>query len=436
MHPDEAHAQSADLKVAVSEITAARKSIRIEVPAEQVASEYDQACRKYMRSLKVPGFRQGKVPLHIVTQRFGREIEQEAVEHVIQHALEHAFSDSGLKPLRSPVLKEYAFKKGEPLAFTAEFEVRPKVAVQGSREIRVKIAEPAVTDRMVSDALDSLRERAARFLPVEGRGVNPGDFALIDIKGNAAAGEGDPFSRDNLLFEVGSGGPNPELTEHLRGMMPGERRLFEVAYPDDHPVRNLAGRRIAYDVLVREIKMKELPDLDDEFARDLGKFQTLDDLRGAVQTDLMERERRKTREEARGSVVEQLLAYHPDLAVPESMVEEELDRRIDDLARTMVLQGMDPRRASVDWNEIREKQRDPAVRAVRAMILLDAVAEQEKISVAPEALDHALSDEASRRRQTKEALRAKLAKDGRLERLEQQLLREKVLDFLLVASNT
>ncbi|HEY3175880.1 MAG TPA: trigger factor [Candidatus Polarisedimenticolia bacterium] len=436
MQPDESPRRAEDLKVTVSEITAARKSIRIEVPAGEVATEYDQACRKYMRNLKVPGFRQGKVPLHIVTQRFGREIEQEAVEHVIQHALDHAFKDSGLKPLRSPVLKEYVFKKGEPLAFTAEFEVRPKITVQGSRDIRVKIAEPAVTDAMVISALDTLRERAARFLPVEGRGVTPGDFALIDIKGHAAGGQAEPFSRENLLFEVGSGGPNPELTEHLRGMMPGERRQFEIAYPGDHPVRNLAGRRIAYDVLLREIKMKELPDLDDEFARDLGKYETLEDLRGAVRIDLMEGERRRAREEARGAVIEQLLAANPDVAVPDSMVEEELDRRIDDLARTMVLQGMDPRRASVDWNEIREKHREGAFRAVRAMILLDAVAEEKEISVAPEALDRALADEAERRHQTKEALRAKLANDGRLERLEQQLLREKVLDFLLVASDT
>jgi FKBP-type peptidyl-prolyl cis-trans isomerase (trigger factor) len=244
------------------------------------------------------------------------------------------------------------------------------------------------------------------------------------------------FSRENLLIETGPAGPHPELTEHVQQMNPGETREFEVAYPGDHPAHELAGRRVTYAVTLREIKRKELPALDDEFARDLGKFGTLEDLKRAVESDLAERERRRAREAARSQVIDQLVEANPDVPVPDVMVDEEVDRRVDELVRSMVLQGMDPRRAAVDWDEIRDKQRAPGARSVRAMILLDAIAEEEKISVAPEALDRALTDEAARRRQTVEALRAKLAKDGRLERLEQQLLREKVLDFLLVASNT
>ena len=436
MLSEEKHEHAHNLKVDITEINAAKKSIKIEVPSDEVGAEYEKACRKYTRNLKVPGFRQGKVPIHIITQRFGREIEQETVEHVIEHAVADVMRDAGLKPLRAPVLKDYSYNKGEPLVFTAEVEVRPKVQVKGRADVKVKVAEAAVTERMVAEALETLRERAARFEPVEGRALQPGDFAVIDLKARFAPGEGEDFTRENLLIEIGPEGPHPELTEHVAGMSQKDSRQFEVVYPGDHPASDLAGRRIGYDVTLGEIKRKVLPALDDEFARDLGKFGALDELKRAVESDLAERERRKANEAARGQVIDQLVQGNPDVPVPDVMVDEEVDRRVDELVRSMVMQGMDPRRAAVDWDEIRDKQREPAAKSVRAMILLDAIAEEEKISVAPDALDKALSEEAARRRQTLEALRAKLAKDGRLDRLEQQLLREKVLDFLLVASNT
>ena len=425
-----------DYKSEITDVSAARKSISVVVPADKVAAEYDSACRKYTKNLKVPGFRQGKVPPHIIRQRFGREIEQETIEHVIEHALEKVVSGANLRPLRPPVLKEYKHAHGEALTFTAEFEVKPHVSVQGARDIKVKLAEPAVTDRMVADALETMRERAARFDPIEGRGIQPGDFAVADIKGRFLDGGGADFSRENILIEIGSGGPNPELTDPMRGMTAGETREFTVSYPGEHPSPDLAGHQLGYTAAVREIKTKVLPELDDDFARDLGKFESFEELRHRVEADLMDRERRKAREAARQAAIEQLLSSNPDVPVPDVLVDEEVDRRIDDLARTMILQGMDPRRAPVDWDDIREKQREPSVKNVRAMILLDAVAEEQKISLEPEALDRALSEEAARRRQTPEALRAKLAKDGRLKGLEEQLLREKVLDFLLAASNT
>jgi trigger factor len=436
MAADDSVKEDAGLQVRLSDLSPARKSVQVEVPATQVAGEYEKALRRYTRSLKVPGFRQGKVPQHIIKQRFGREVEQETVEHVIEHALERIIRDEGLHPLRTPVLKEYQHLPGEPLTFTAELEVRPHVVAKGTRDIRVTVSEPAIPERMVNDTLDSLRERAARFDPVEGRGAQPGDHVLMDVSATFAAGEGENFHRENLLVELGPKGPHPELTDHLAGAQAGETREFSVAYPQDHGAEHFAGRTIGYKIAVREIKMKVVPPLDDEFARDLGSFASLEELRARVTEDLTQRERRRLREEARREAIDQLLAANPDVPAPDVMVDEEVDRRIDDLVRSMVMQGMDPRHARVDWDDIREKQREPAAQSVRAMLLLDAIAREEKISVEPERLNQALSDEAVRRKEPLEAFRAKLAKDGRLERLEEQLLREKILDFLLGAANT
>ncbi len=436
MSPDGQVKETSGIKVSVSDVTGAKKSMTVEVPAAQVAAEYDGQCRKYARNLKVPGFRQGKVPPHIIRQRYGRELEQEAVEHVIEHTLSQAITDQHLQPLRAPILKDYKYQKGEPLTFTAEFEVRPKVTPAGVDALKVNLDQPVVTDAMVSEALDTLRERAARYEPVEGRGVEPGDFVVMDVSGRFAPGEGDDFARENVMIETGSGGPHPELSDDIRGMNPGETREFGISYPADHQASELAGKRVTYTVTVREIKTKVLPEPDDEFARDLGKFATLEELKTRITEDLTERERRRVRDAARGEIVEQLLNANPDVPVPDVMVDEEVDRRVDDFVRSMIVQGMDPRRHQIDWDDIREKQREPASRSARAMILLDAIAEEKEITVEPEAVDRAIAHEAGARRQTPEAFRAKLTKDGRLESLRQQLLREKVLDFLVSASNT
>lgn len=430
--------KEAILEVEIKEISSARRSIDVMVPADQVAAEYDKACRKYARSLKVPGFRKGKVPPHIIRQRFGHEIEQETVEQAIDDALRRAIKENDLKPLRMPTLKTYSYEHGKPLTFTSEFDVRPKVVIKGVDTIKVTETRPAVTDKMISEALESLRERSARFDPVEGRGVAPGDHILMNVKGRTQGreDEGDTFSRDDLLIEIGSGGPHPELSDPLRDAMPDETREFDIQYPEDHPAPDFAGKKITYTVTVREIKTKVFPDLDDEFARDLGSFDTLEALKTKVSEDLMARERRRGREEARGKVVDELLEINSEVEVPASLMDEEVDRRVEDFARGLALQGMDPRTQAVDWDDIRQKQREPAMRAVRATILLDAIAEEKKISIEPDALDRAIAVEAKRRRESPESLRAQLTKDGRLEGLSRQLVRERVLDNILATANT
>lgn len=425
---------TAGLKVEVSDISPVKRSLAVEVPGDRLAEELQHTYRKYRKNLRVPGFREGKVPDHVIRQRFGREIEQEAVEHVISHALQDAITQAGLSPLRTPVLKDYTHTPGVSVTFVAELEVLPAVEARGYREIRVKTPDPAVTDRMMSEAMDALRDRAARFDPVEGRGVRPGDHVIADVKGQA--GEGETFAREKLLLEIGSGGPHPELTDPLREMLPGQSRSFSVAYPKDHPAPEMAGRTIGYEVSLHEIKEKNLPDMDDEFARDLGPFQSIQELRQRVSDDLLARERRRVREESRGAIIDQLLSANPGTPAPDVLVDEEIDRRIGELAASMRMQGMDPERAEIDWEALRERQKEAAERSVRATLLLDAIASQEKIVLEPAALDEAVAAEAARRKLAPEALRAKLAKDGRLERLGSQLLREKVLDFLLASANT
>ena len=423
------------MKISVTDLSPSRRSLSVEVPPAAIDAEYEKAYKSYASRVRIPGFRQGKVPRHIVVQRFGKEIEQDVVETLIRNCSISAIKEKGLAPLHSPVLKDYKFDKGTGLSFVAEFEVRPQVDVTGYRDIKVEPKKIEVTDADVTRAVEKLRENRARFEGVEGRGIEQGDFILADVKGVFDEGRGEPLSQPEAFFEVGSAGPHPELTDELRGMTAGQERQFGVSYPKDHPTGALAGNRVVFTVRVKEIKTKRLPDLNDEFAREVGAGSSLDELRGKVREELADAAAARERSETRRQVIEQLLAANPDVEAPEAMVDDQVEGYVEDMLRAMAAEGIDPETSGVDFGRVRAEQREPARRSVKAVLLLDAVADKESLEVTGEELNQALDREARSRRQSVEALRARWEKEGRLEALKRHLLREKVLDLILGTAN-
>ena len=423
------------MKVAVTDISPCRRSVAVELPPDVIRGEYEKAFREFARSVRLDGFRRGHVPKHVVEQRFGKEIEQEVVEHLIRDYSASALEESGLHPLHTPILKDYKFGRETGLSFVTEFEVRPKIEASGYKGLKVPRREVEVKEPDVLSALDEMRERAARFEGVEGRGLEAGDYILADVSGTVEGADEGSFSNDDVFFEIGSAGPHPELTDEIRGMKPGEERSFGVRYPQDHPTASFAGRRVVYKVKLKEIKKKSLPDLDDDFAKSVGSSETLDQFRERVREDLLRIGKLRERDEARRRALDQILDAHASVEVPDSLVDDQVEGEIEDAIRSMTAQGMDPRNAGVDWDEIRKEHREPARRFVRGILLLDAIGEQEKLDVAPAEVDSALEKEASRRKQSVDVLRARWEKEGRVDALKRQILREKVLDFLLAAAN-
>jgi trigger factor len=400
-----------------------------------IDAEYEKAVRTYSSRIHIPGFRQGKVPRQIVEQKFGKEIEQDVVETLIRECSMTAIKEKELRPLHSPVLKDYKFERGTGLSFVAEFEVTPRVDPTGYKEIKVERSDVVVSDGDVQKAVEDLRERRARFEAVEGRGVEQDDFILADIRGTFEEGQGDPLSHPDAFFQVGSAGPHPELTDELKGMSPADERTFGVNYPEDHPSEVLAGKRVVFTAKLKEIKSRHLPELDDEFAKEVGVASTLEELRGKVREELLATARSKESSHARRQAIDQILQANPEIEVPESMVDNQVEGAIEDMLRSMAAQGIDPQTSGVDLDRARKEQREPARRSVKAALLLDAIAEKEGIEVAPKDLDEALEKEARRRKQSAGALRAMWEKEGRLDALERHLMREKVLDLVLGASN-
>jgi len=419
----------------VTDLSACRRSVSVELEPAVIEQEYEKAFREFAKGIRLDGFRRGKVPKHVVEQRFGKEIEKEVVEHLIRDYSASALEESGLNPLHSPVLKDYKFGRTTGLSFITEFEVRPKIEVAGYRGLKVARREVEVKDSDVAAALEDLRERAARFEAIEGRGVAAGDYLLADVSGRVDGEGSEPFKNDDVFFETGSAGPHPELTDELRGMRPGEERSFGVKYPQDHPTASLAGNRIVYQVKLKEIKEKHLPALDDDFARTVGSTESLDRFREHVRDDLLKVATLRERDEARRHALDQILEANGAVEVPQTLVEDQIEGEIEQAVRSMVSQGIDPRNAAVDWDEIRKENAEPARRFVRGMLLLDAIADQEKLETTPEDLTAAFEREAVRRKQSAEVVRARLEKDGGVESLKRQILREKVLDFLLSPAN-
>ncbi|HZE88497.1 MAG TPA: trigger factor [Verrucomicrobiae bacterium] len=423
------------MKVSVTDLGPCRKSVAVELPPAVIRDEYEKAFRDFSRGVRLDGFRKGKVPKHVVEQRFGKEIEQEVVEHLIRDYSASALEESGLEPLHTPILKDYKFGRESGLSFVTEFEVRPKIVATGYRNLSVPRRTVEVKDADVAAALEDLRERAARYEGVEGRGVEAGDHILADVTGTIEGTDHEPFRNDDVFFEIGSAGPHPELTDEIRGMAPGGERTFGILYPQDHPNTGFAGKRVVYSIRLKEIKSKVLPELDDEFAKTVGSTDTLASFRERVRDDLQRIGNLRERDEARRRALDLVLEANASVEVPESLIDDQVEGEIEDTIRSMSSQGMDPRNAGVDWDEIRKEHREPARRFVRGILLLDAVGETEKLEVGDGEIDAALDREAARRKTSADALRARWEKEGRLDSLKRQILREKVLDFLLTPAN-
>jgi trigger factor len=343
-----------------------------------------------------------------------------------------AIKERGLQPLGDPVLGEVVFKSGEPFRFETSFEVAPEFTPRDYRGIEVRRPPTQVDDGDVERTLQELREAHTRFVTEDGRKAATGDVIVADVEGTPEGGES--FRRERAVIEVGGPGNPPAFNAGLEGAASGSELQFSVSYPQGHETEELAARTVAYRLQVHEVKRRVLPELDDEFAKDLGEFADLEALKQRIRGDLTERKRAEGQRALRQSVLDKVLLGNP-IPLPDGLVEQETLHRLEDIARAMVHQGVEPRTAEIDWSALRQKQEASARKAVHARLVLDAVARAESLDVEPGEVDARLASEARRMGETNTKLRARLEKQGGLEALKTQLVREKSLDFLVSVAN-
>ncbi|MFZ0686542.1 MAG: trigger factor [Terriglobales bacterium] len=433
--------------------SATKREIAVEIPVEDVNRQTDALIQKYQKVARIPGFRRGHVPASIIRQRFSEEIKTDMVEALIPRYFRQEAERLSLHPVSQPRVTDLHLHDGEPLRFRAAFEVLPEIKLEGYKELRAEKPEIAVSEADVEQALTDLRERQASFNPVEGRTLADGDFAQVSLDGNPKAGEanatekeptagtkaggsktggksGQPVHMDEVLVEIAGQNTMPEFTEHLRGASAGDERTFDVKYPDDAEDKRLAGKTFTYVVKVQAIKQKSLPELNDEFATKLGEFKTMDDLRKAIR-EQMEAERRQEAEHAAKEKLVNELIQRNDFEVPDALTEQQVDIRLERGLRALAAQGLTAdQMKKMDLNRLRTGQREQAIHDVKAALLLERVAEEENIHVSDEEFDRELEALARQSKQTSEAVRARLTRDGGLDRIRTRIRNEKTLDFL------
>ena len=420
------------MKIELTDVSPVKKTMAVEVDAEDVSRETDEVIRRYASQVRLPGFRQGKAPIAMVKKRFAKEIEDDVRERMISRLWREATREKGLMPLGDPVLEELKHEVGSPFRFKTTFEVLPKLEVKDYKGVEAKEPSSAIGERDVADALESIRQGAARYVADEARLAEPGDVVVADL--TEKAGGEEAKTRERMVLEVGAKENPDAFNAKLGGATAGALLEFEVAYPADHPAPALAGKTVAYRIKVHEVKRKEVPPLDDDLAKDLGEFADLAALRDRVRADLTERKAAAARAAVRQAVLDKVLLANP-VVLPEVLVEEEIQHRLEDMVREMMFHGVDPRTMNLDWKQLRDRNEEPARKVVHARLVLDAIGLAEGVRVERGELDARIRREAERIGETYENVRERLAKGGGLQALEIQIVREKSLDLIGSVAN-
>ena len=374
------------------------------------------------------------MPASVIRQRFSEDLKSDVVEALVPRYFRKEADRQGLIPVSQPQVTDLHLKDNEPLRFKASFEVMPEIKVDGYKELRAEKPEITVSDEEVEQSLNGVREQHATFTAVEGRPLADGDYAQVSLDGKPKDGPTDgqdkPVHMDEVLVEIAGKNTMPEFTENLRGASAGDERVFEVTYAQDAQEQRLAGKTFTYTVKVQSIKQKSLPELDDQFATQLGEFKTLDEVRQRIR-ESMEAERKHTAEhEAKDKLVAELVK-RSEFEVPEALVDRQIDVRLERGLRALAAQGMKAEDIKkMDLNRLRVGQREQALQEVKASLVLDKIAEEEKIEVSDAEIDREIEALATQSKQTPEAIRARLTRDGALDRIRNRIRSEKTLDFL------
>ena len=421
------------MKTELVDVSETRKNLVVEIPTDKVDAEITRVTTRYSKQARLPGFRPGKVPAKVVLQRFKGQILQDAAEHLVGHAVQDALAEHGVQPVEQPSIQDLSVHEGQPLKFTATFDVVPAFDPGDLTEIELRKQPVVVDEDAVNQALERLRERAARFEPVDGTAVEAGHTVVIDLVRQSTDKDGNKAPEDKhqqASIEMGAATNPPGFDEQVIGMAVGETKSFTLTYPNDYSDAGLAGSTLECTVTVHEIKRRVVPALDDEFAKDLGEFESLEALRTRVRSDLEAEATESADRQVRSDLMKKLAERVP-FAVPPTLIDHEVERRMQDFARRLMDQRIDPRQVNIDWAAFRQGQQDPAIESVKSAMALDEIAKREALTVTEDDLAAELDRYAEGTGRSAASIRARLEQDGELPRLAAGLRREKAVTWAL-----
>ncbi|MEA2162019.1 MAG: trigger factor [Thermoanaerobaculia bacterium] len=410
------------------EISPVKKIVEVEIPADLIAAESQRVAADFSRQAKIDGFRPGKVPMGVVRNRFAKEIQEQVMERLLPRTFHEAVADKGLEIVGDPHLQHMdPFIDGAPVKYKAEFEVKPQFELGEYRGIAIDDPKVEAADTDIDSMIDRLREQASVYRPVTDRGLEENDFAMIEM---TTSGEGlDPETRGGH-FRLGEETPLPELHEALRGKNVGESASFEKTYPDDAQNEAFRGKTIHHDVTLKEIRVQEKPEITDEFAQSSGGWENIDQMRDVIGADIRKHRELEVKRLKQNQIGEALLSRH-DFEVPESLVEDEVGKSLQNYARFLASQGVDIDKAEIDWQKMRGEFLGEAEKRTKRSLILEKIAKKENLIVSDVEVDAEIRRAAKSADRDFAEVRHRLKHDGGYEQLRLSLSQEKALDFVL-----
>lgn len=411
-----------------------KHEIELVVPVEEIDKETALVVEDIRKKAALPGFRPGKVPASLIRTRFANEVRQDVLERLIPKAFRKYADEEKLQVVGTPNVVDLHFHAGAPLKFKAQFEVAPEFELRDDyRGLTVPYREPVVTDEEVAARLEGLREQKAEYVNEDPRPATGTDHVLIALRSLAGI-DGPALQQDELALELGHADTMAAFTENIAGMQPGDEKEFTVDYPEEYGSERLAGKSVKFHCTLKTIRRKELPELNDEFAQDLGDFKNLDELKEAARRSIFAERDAHARQEAHTAILDALVGMY-DFPIPQAYIDQQIDSLIESRLRSIAGQGIDPRTLNLDWAKIRETQADRATKDVRASLMLEKVADRETIHATQEEVDNEVQRIARQEREAVASVRRRLEQDGTLGRIAGHIRTQKTLNFLFEQSN-
>ena len=423
------------MKVSVEEINSIKKKMNVEVPEEQVIKEVDSFYRELSQKAKIKGFRPGKVPRNILERHFKDYVKTEVIQKLIQESYPQALSEAKLHPVSNPLIDPGEMEGGKPFQYAATIEIKPEIKLEGYIGLKIEGKKEGVKDEEVEERLKNLQNIHAQLKTIsDPRPVQPGDFVIIDYEASMENKPLDEGKATDFTVEVGSGRFIPDLEEKLVGLKPDEEKEIEVSFPEDYGYKKWAGKTLSFHVKIKEVKEKILPILDDEFAKDLGDYSSLEDLRLKLREEIEKEKKLILERQLKDQMVEQLLQAN-SFEIPESLVEEQTRTLVSDTKMRLATQGVDFKNLGVSEEKLQGDYREMAQKQVRTFLILEKIADQEGITVTDGEAEDRVREISERIHQKFDVVKRYYEKNGLIPEVKAGIMSEKILNFLLEKAN-
>lgn len=418
-----------NLRTELEEISPVKKKLRVEVPVETVLAEFKRVAANYRRHSRIAGFRPGKAPVGLVKRRYRKDIRQDVLRKLIPDSYDQSIRQRKIRPLGQLKLEQVDLNEGEPLVYEAVVETLPEFEIPQYKGLEVVVQGKSPDEAAVTGELERLQDRHAPLISVPDREeAGAGDYALVDLVGTYVPDGGEAVRQENTTIHVGDERTQRDFNQALLGMEVGGEKTFVVDYSEDYSEEKLAGRRVRFNLQLNDIKVKDLPELNDEFAKDLGDFDNLEELKEQIRQGLSSQWQQARNSSIRRQLVERL-SDADRFQVPEILVEDRIDTKIRDVAYNLARQGVDPAKANLDWNRIRDDMRPDADRETRAALILSEIAEQEQLGVEPAEFEEEIRQTSEALNQPLEQIRQRFHDPESRASLETRILRRKALEL-------